>query len=1112
MHVAVLAGAAVTSAVLTGALLVGDSVRGSLRDLALNRLGSTDQAFLAHRFLSAELATRLGEEWNLTGRGRQVEPLLSLQGSVTHVDSGRRASTVRIHGVDPTFESLFESTENGLKEIFASSARQDGIVPLAINESLAVELQARAGDTLIISSALRQDVNPEFVLGRREAANLLSRFRAEIVEIVPDEGLGQFSLELHQGTQKNVFLPLPAFQRLLDAEGSINTILISGPDAAASSGETTERTIQNNLSLEDYGLKIRESEDHLVLESREMIISPELEDAIGAAAAERQLEVSPVMTYLANRISSEQGSVPYSTITAMNVQLEENGVLTLRSPGATNPGLAEDQILLNAWTAAELGVSAGDQVEVTYYTVSWDESLSTKTETFEVAGVVKMQGLALDQTLAPSIPGIEGARSMSDWDPPVPIDLSQIRPVDEDYWEEYRTAPKAFVSYTSGAALWQSRFGKATSLRFRKDQLTQQDLEASLTAHFGIDLAGSLLPVRDRALSASTGATDFGMLFIGFSLFLIVSAVILVALLFRLGVEYRSHEVGLLLAAGFPASRVRNRFLSEGALLASCGALLGLIGGLGYASLLVTALRTIWVTAVGSAFLQLHIGWSSLLAGLLISVLAILGSIAWTMRDLVRRPATTLLARDLELQQAPSGRGSKWVLATGLLGALAMTAAIFWAGLDSSTGLFFGLGTSLLLMGMSAFSLALLRTGKNPINPESRFALLQTSFRNAARNRGRSILSLTLIACASFVIVAVGANRTYPGDKLLEHDSGGGGFALKAESDVPLVRDLDSADALYDLGFSDQEIDALEDADVISYRLLPGEDMSCRNLYQPGRPRVLGVPSEQIERGGFRFQSLVSGTDAPWTLLDLDLGPDVVPAFGDANSVLWILHKGMGDDVVMTSDSGEEIRLKLVGLLSRSIFQSELLISNSNFQKYFPDRSGFSYFLIDTPPDRVGDVSTLLEDRLSEFGFDVAPTAQVLAGFLAIENTYLSTFQMLGGLGLLLGTLGLGIILVRNTNERRGELATLRAYGFLESRISGMIFAEHSLLLALGILLGAVAALLAVAPHIVTNGGDVPWFSLLAVLLGILLVGMIATAVAVKLAMRRPLLSELRQE
>jgi ABC-type antimicrobial peptide transport system permease subunit len=296
------------------------------------------------------------------------------------------------------------------------------------------------------------------------------------------------------------------------------------------------------------------------------------------------------------------------------------------------------------------------------------------------------------------------------------------------------------------------------------------------------------------------------------------------------------------------------------------------------------------------------------------------------------------------------------------------------------------------------------------------------------------------------------------------------------------------------------------------FRFLPGDDMSCRNLYQPGRPGLLGVPEQQINRGGFRFQNVSREVDNPWSLLEEDLGPGIIPAFGDANSVMWILHKSLGDDIVFTNEEGQEIRLRLVGLLARSIFQSELLISESNFQRHFPSQSGYSFFLVDTPMVQTDQLGGILEGTLERFGFDVKATSQVLEDYLSVENTYLSTFQTLGGLGLLLGTLGLAIILIRNTIERTGELATLNAFGFSQRKLSTIVLSETCFLLVLGLLLGTFSALLAVAPHVISSGSEIPWVSLFLTLLAIFATGTIASSLSVYVLSKRPLLTALKQE
>ncbi len=62
IHFAVALGVAVATAVLTGALLVGDSVRGSLRDLTLQRLGRIDSALVAGHMFRASWPTKLAAD------------------------------------------------------------------------------------------------------------------------------------------------------------------------------------------------------------------------------------------------------------------------------------------------------------------------------------------------------------------------------------------------------------------------------------------------------------------------------------------------------------------------------------------------------------------------------------------------------------------------------------------------------------------------------------------------------------------------------------------------------------------------------------------------------------------------------------------------------------------------------------------------------------------------------------------------------------------------------------------------------------------------------------------------------------------------------------------
>ena len=180
--------------------------------------------------------------------------------------------------------------------------------------------------------------------------------------------------------------------------------------------------------------------------------------------------------------------------------------------------------------------------------------------------------------------------------------------------------------------------------------------------------------LKEASLRASAGATDFSGLFIGFSMFLIGAAAMLAGLLFRLGVEQRAAEIGLLLAVGFPVRAVRRRFLAEGGSIAAAGALLGLAGGVGYAWLMMAGLRTLWLPAVGTPYLFLHVGTMSLALGWIVSVGVVLASIAGSVRHLGRVPSARLLAGTLCAPESLRRAGRLARLAA--YGCLALAAAM----------------------------------------------------------------------------------------------------------------------------------------------------------------------------------------------------------------------------------------------------------------------------------------------------------------------------------------------------------------------------------------------------------------------------------------------------
>ena len=351
---------------------------------------------------------------------------------------------------------------------------------------------------------------------------------------------------------------------------------------------------------------------------------------------------------------------------------------------------------------------------------------------------------------------------------------------------------------------------------------------------------------------------------------------------------------------------------------------------------------------------------------------------------------------------------------------------------------------------------------------------------------------------------------------------------LLAESDQPLVRDLNTDEAQREIGDklqviyrdkfggdnekaqqkADADLELLKQVKVYSFRVHAGDDASCLNLYQPRKPRILGVPDALIERGGFEFASAPAGN--PWDTLRRDGKP--YPAFGEQNTVVWMLHSGVGKTVDVPDEDGRPQPLSIDALLQDSVFQSGLLVSDRSFLELYPHQEGYNFFLIDVDEQHAAAVKEILETALADRGFEATYTKDKLATYLAVENTYLSTFQALGGLGLLLGSLGLAVVLLRGVWERRAELALLRALGYRRLTLGWLVLAENAFLLVLGLVAGTLSALAAVAPNLVANNASVPWRNLLVLLALVLIVGLTAGAAAVARTLPAPLIPALRHE
>ena len=1081
-HLGSLLGVAVAGTVLVGALAVGDCVTESLREMGLARLGKIDFALPGKdRLFRADLAKDLQPGLS-NGLAAAV---LQLPATAANSDGTERANHVQIIGVTEDFWSLAQSPP---------SLPREGV---ALNESLARQLRVKPGDTILLRAQKPSLLSLEAPISPQD--DMASGFRLPVDRIVSDQELGNFGLQASQVPPLNAFVPLQFLQEKVGLPGKANLLLVHSDIGATN----LEKSLRQHWTLADAQCELRPVAGTTELRSERVFLDSPVEKAALAISSPPE----KVLTYFVNELRLGSNSTPYSMVTAA-------------TPPLTPEPMADDEILINQWLADDLHAKPGDEIELTYYVPGTTHRMDERKSRFRVHAIVPMEGRTADRTLLPDFPGIAKAESTQNWDAGFPIDLGKIRPKDEQYWKDYRGTPKAFVTLLAGQQMWANRFGELTAVRWSGESAANSSAMAGrLLQNLAPSAVGlSFLPVREQALTAAlTGqAEEFGGLFLSFSFFLISAALILLSLLFQLSMEKRAKEVGILLALGWRPGQVRRLLLMEGFAVAAAGGLLGVAGGVLYARGILWGLTTLWSAAVANSALQFHVTAETLLTGG-ISSIAIGGVVMWlALRSQTKRPARDLLEQgnEMETRQTPKKKRrplAGWLAAASFVGAVVLAAGTGGKHDETSVEAFFGAGALLLLAGLAAAKVWLRSLDKSS-TPVS-LSLTQLALRSCARKPKRSLATVALLASGSFLIIAVEANKLDARQNGSARSSGTGGFALIGESAFPVMQDLNTKSGRDFFGLSQADLDKVE---FVPMRVRDGDDASCLNLNKAISPRLLGVKSELLAaRHAFTFTELANRAlaDNPWqTLQRTEKTPaNEIPAIGDEASIQWALGKKIGDTVDYVDEHGNPFKVRLVGAVANSILQGSLLIDESNFVSRYPGESGYRMFLVDAPSN-VTQVAKTFTRALQDRGLELTPATDRLNSFNAVQNTYLNTFQALGALGLLLGSAGLGVVVLRNVLERRAELAVLLAVGFRPPALRRWVLWEHAVLQCVGLLLGMVAAGLAVLPVLLSPAANVSAGPLLLTLGLVFSSGLLWTWVAARFALRGDLLAALRDE
>ena len=328
-NLAVVLGVATAVAVLAGALLVGDSVRGSLRDLVLQRLGRADRIVVSTGFFREALADDVRDGRGFAASFASVVPLIVVQGLVSDQSSGRRVSRVAVYGVDERFWRF-----QGLAGSSPAGPGPD-VGGVLLSRALAADLGAAAGGTVLVRVERPSAIPIESLHGRKDDRGRTLRLTVRAVLGAADSG--EFSLRPQQGPVRAVFVSLKRLQQELDLDGRVNTLLVADrPGPVEAAGPALREIVRRRAALEDVGLTVRALDSAGRARARKPAGLLDRRGPPPAIVPPRRVACrrEPVLTYLANALRSGDREVPYSLVTAIDLASIAPNVTLPRSSSA----------------------------------------------------------------------------------------------------------------------------------------------------------------------------------------------------------------------------------------------------------------------------------------------------------------------------------------------------------------------------------------------------------------------------------------------------------------------------------------------------------------------------------------------------------------------------------------------------------------------------------------------------------------------------------------------------------------------------------------------------------------------------------------------------------
>ena len=1017
------------TAVLTGSLLLGDSVRGTLVQRVGERLGKTETIITSGTgFMSDKLMEQSALE--------DAQGYLLMDGFVS-IDN--KLLPVYVWGTDA--------------DTVGGDLQSPGEV--IINEPLRAKLGGQEDIVLHLPSHNLVPSGSLFV-----TKSYATQMRVHVAGVKGVEEGGNLLLKNEQTLPLNVFVSRQELAEKMELEGKINLVL--------SENIITEEQLNACWTPELSGIHVTDSS----LTSDGIFIPNEIAEKRSTFNVQRS---TFYFSYLVNDIVNGRDTIPYSFVTAVSKWQGEP--------------LDGQDMILSDYAAKRLHVSEGDSVAMSYYVAKDLKNLETQGQTFRVKRIVPLSDFMRDSLLIAEFPGLSHVEKCTDWDSDLPIKMERVKKEDEDFWYAYHQTPKAIVSYEAVRSDWSNAFGSATALRFtlRPDiKLTPHDagmqvvhprIQGLQGATGGVDFASLFLALGffiilsaillmknplvemftqrrgEIALYRQMGFADttiFRNLYReAFTTMLCASPLGVLA-----GLLYSDLTLWLLGNVWSGATHTEGFALHIRPLTVIVGWLV---------ALLICAAVLWWVVAPKPPKLG---GWGS--------------------EQAKNKPSTFICLRELRLFRPlspPNLGGFASIVAILTLILIALN-FIFLHNMV----LFIVCGLLWILTWGIFLRLYILRHQSGKMN---RMQMIWQSIRSSLKQHQLAYWTLALGVFTVFAVglnrpdfsqatEATGGYQYYVDSRV----------PIQYDLNNPAVRQKLSLESLPDstqfLGFLRHTQD---EASCLNLNQVSTPTVLAPLLSPPGGKIDSIIPSPKGERQ--RVGEHGSGMDGRGLLLDEESPPGIIPSpkgevgrglLLDEESLIWSLKKSVGDTLYYQNERGETVPVVIAGTYPTGIFHGNAIMSAEDFRRLWPKESGIEVLLMKS--SRPDEAAEILSTAMNEYGLNIQTVGERIQMFFEVTETYLLIFLTLGGLGLLLGIFSLMIIVRKNLTAQTATIRQYRAMGFSDRLIQSLLVRENLLVPLYAVAVGATGSVISISANIGGAGPATLLFAALA--LGIL--------------------------